>query len=111
MPRERETHMSGNDVTSTRVAILTGGWSDEREIAISSARACETALSAAGFSRVDVLDVADPSFLSALTSGSYDVAFVAMRSSLRRVRAPYAKRARLQRKRALQKTCCSRTRS
>ena len=70
--------MSGNDVTSTRVAILTGGWSDEREIAISSARACETALAAAGFSRVDVLDVADPSFLSALTSGSYDVAFVAM---------------------------------
>ena len=61
-----------------KVALLTGGWSDEREIALASARGCLSALQAAGFSHVDMMDVAEPGFVSRLEQGGYDVAFIAM---------------------------------
>lgn len=70
--------MSMDDVTSKRVALLTGGWSDEREVALKSAHACEGALREAGFEHVDLIDVADEGLLSRLSAGAYDVAFIAM---------------------------------
>lgn len=70
--------MAGVDTENCRVALLTGGWSDEREIALDSARACERALREAGFATVDLVDVAKKGTLSRLESGRYDVAFIAM---------------------------------
>ena len=67
-----------NDVTGLKVVVLAGGWSDEREISLDSGRACAKALGEAGFSCVELLDVAAPDFISRLVAGDYDVAFVAM---------------------------------
>ncbi|WP_455139100.1 D-alanine--D-alanine ligase family protein [Thermophilibacter sp.] len=63
---------------STHVAVIGGGWSDEREISLSSATECLAALREAGFERADLLDLADEDFLARLTGGGYDVAFVAL---------------------------------
>lgn len=70
--------MATQRITDKKVVILTGGWSDEREIAFDSARACEKALGQAGFNKVNLIDVASPDFLTRLIEGSYDVAFIAM---------------------------------
>ena len=70
--------MGKTDVLSSKVAVLAGGWSDEREISMDSGRACQKALLEAGFAQVDLIDVADADFISRLTSGGYDVAYVAM---------------------------------
>lgn len=70
--------MSCTDVTSARVALLWGGWADEREISHDSAVACGNALRNAGFTTVDLMDVAQPDFVTTLQNGGYDVAFVAM---------------------------------
>ncbi len=70
--------MKVQDVTTCNVALLTGGWSDEREISRASGEACAKALHEAGFSVVDVLDVAEEGFVQRLACGKYDVAFVAM---------------------------------
>lgn len=67
-----------DDVTAKRVALLCGGWSDEREISLASAHECAEALRQAGFSDVDMLDVADPAFVHTIADGEYDVAFVAL---------------------------------
>lgn len=69
--------MTTKDVREARVAVVWGGWSDEREISHSSAVCCRDALKEAGFDEVEMLDVADPTFPVKLTEG-YDVAFVAM---------------------------------
>lgn len=63
---------------STHVAVIGGGWSDEREISLSSATECLAALREAGFERAELLDLADEDFLARLTGGGYDVAFVAL---------------------------------
>ena len=70
--------MDKTDVTQCKVAVLAGGWSDEREISMDSGRACAKALCEAGFEGVELLDVAADDFLQRLTSGGFDVAFVAM---------------------------------
>lgn len=70
--------MSVSDVTASRVALLWGGWADERDISHDSAVACERALRDAGFTDVHLLDVADPGFVATLAQGRFDVAFVAM---------------------------------
>lgn len=70
--------MAKKDVLASKVAVLAGGWSDEREISMDSGRACRKALQQAGFAQVDLLDVADADFIATLASGGYDVAFVAM---------------------------------
>ena len=70
--------MDKTDVTQCKVAVLAGGWSDEREISLDSGRACAKALGQAGFEGVELLDVAADDFLQRLTSGGFDVAFVAM---------------------------------
>lgn len=70
--------MSSTDVTKNHVALLWGGWADERDVSHSSAEAVAKALAEAGFEHVDMLDVADPQFVVALSGSHYDVAFVAM---------------------------------
>lgn len=70
--------MEANDITKNKVAVLAGGWSDEREISLSSGNACKKALLEAGFSQVDLLDIAAPDFVKTLVKGNYDVAFIAM---------------------------------
>lgn len=63
---------------SKRVAVICGGWSDEREISLQSASEVRRALLAAGFKVADLLDLAARDFVARLVSGSYDVAFVAL---------------------------------
>lgn len=70
--------MPNQDVTASRVAVLAGGWSDEREISLMSGGEVAEALREAGFSVVDLLDPASDGFAQRLVVGSYDVAFVAM---------------------------------
>lgn len=70
--------MTSTDVTRNKVAVLAGGWSDESKISLESGEAVREALTEAGFSEVDLFDVADPNFISKFTHGGYDVAFVAM---------------------------------
>ena len=70
--------MESDNILMKKIAVLAGGWSDEREISLSSGHACEKALKAAGFVSVDLLDVADADFVTRLTQGDYDLAFVAM---------------------------------
>ena len=60
------------------VAVIGGGWSDEREISLASAGECRRALEEAGFAHVDQLDLADEDFVRQLAEGGYDVAFVAL---------------------------------
>lgn len=66
------------DVTACKVAVLAGGWSDEREISLMSAREVKGALAEAGFAQVDLLDIAEDGFVDVITHGGYDVAFVAL---------------------------------
>ena len=55
--------MEKTELTQYRVAVLSGGWSDEREISMSSGRACQQALREAGFITVELLDIADVHFV------------------------------------------------
>lgn len=66
------------DVTNCKVAVLCGGWSDERDVSLLSGRECTTALKQAGFAKVDMLDIADEQFVSTISQGDYDVAFLAL---------------------------------
>lgn len=70
--------MKADDVLTCRVAVLAGGWSDEREISMRSGTACANALREAGFETVDLYDVAEDDFVTTLIKGNYDVAFIAM---------------------------------
>ena len=70
--------MEKSDILQLKVAVLAGGWSDEREISIQSGTACMNALKKAGFTKVDFFDIAEPGFVTTLSTGGYDVAFVAM---------------------------------
>ena len=70
--------MDREELLSKSVAVLGGGWSDEREISLSSARECEAALKEAGFARVDLIDLAARDFVVRLISGGYDVVFPAL---------------------------------
>ena len=70
--------MDREQLTSQRVVVIGGGWSDEREISLESATEVRSALLEAGFSTVDLLDLASRDFVGRLVAGSYDVAFVAL---------------------------------
>ena len=70
--------MDRSELFGLKVVVLAGGWSDEREISMSSGMACREALQTAGFRSVDLLDVASEGFVEKLAAGGYDVAFVAM---------------------------------
>ena len=70
--------MDREQLLRMRVAVIGGGWSDEREISLSSATECQRALTEAGFVTVDLLDLAARDFVSRIMGGGYDVAFVAL---------------------------------
>lgn len=70
--------MDREQLTSRRVVVIGGGWSDEREISLESATEVKGALLEAGFTSVDLLDLAQKDFVGALVVGNYDVAFVAL---------------------------------
>ena len=70
--------MESDSILMLKIAVLAGGWSDEREISLSSGHACEKALKVAGFASVELLDVADADFVTRLMQGAYDLAFIAM---------------------------------
>lgn len=62
----------------TRVAVLAGGISDEREVSLMSGKNVLEALRRAGYGAVDLVDPAAEDFLSRLADDSYDAAFVAL---------------------------------
>lgn len=70
--------MDREQLLKKRVAVIGGGWSDEREISLNSATQCQAALREAGFESVDLLDLAARDFVTRLINGGYDVAFVAL---------------------------------
>ena len=70
--------MSITDITSKRVCVLAGGWSDERDVSILSGTEVAKALEEAGFATVDLIVIDDMSFVNEITEGHYDAAFVAM---------------------------------
>lgn len=70
--------MNREELKSLRVAVIAGGWSEERDISLESAAQCVNALCEAGFTQVEQLDLAAPDFLEKIVNGDYDVAFIAM---------------------------------
>jgi D-alanine-D-alanine ligase len=68
--------MELRDPETTRVAVLMGGWSHEREVSLSSGRACAKALDDAGF-QVTMIDV-QPNVIEQLAEARPDVAFNAL---------------------------------
>lgn len=69
------------DPAKTRVALLAGGNSDEREISLASGEGAGKALREAGFA-VDQIDPAHPDDLKTLIDGAYDVAFLCLHGKL-----------------------------
>jgi D-alanine-D-alanine ligase len=65
------------DPAHTRVALLAGGTSEEREISIASGKGAQEALEQAGFT-VTVLDPAEKTDLKKLIDGLFDVAFLCL---------------------------------
>ncbi len=70
--------MNTEELKSMRVVVLCGGWSDERDVSITSGTECRRALLESGFKKVDLLDIAEDSFAEKLAGGNYDVAFPAL---------------------------------
>lgn len=70
--------MQKTDVTHYSIAVLAGGWSDERDISMLSGEQCTHALKEAGFQHVELFDVCDLNFISRLIAHEFDIAFVAM---------------------------------
>lgn len=73
--------MVRDELKKLSVVVIGGGWSDEREISLQSATECRHALEEAGFDHVDLLDLASEDFVSRISQGGYDVAFVALHGS------------------------------
>lgn len=70
--------MNTEELKSLRVVVLCGGWSDERDVSITSGAECRRALLESGFKKVDLLDIAEDRFAEKLAGGNYDVAFPAL---------------------------------
>lgn len=70
--------MNREELKSLHVAVVAGGWSDERDISLQSGLQCRDALLEAGFANVDLLDLAQDDFALSLARGGYDVAFLAL---------------------------------
>lgn len=70
--------MDREQLKALRVAVIGGGWSDERDISMESATQCRDALLEAGFAHVELIDLAAPDAVLTLVRGGFDVAFVAM---------------------------------
>ena len=61
--------MNTEELKSLKVVVLCGGWSDEREVSITSGTECKKALEGYGFQKVDLLDIAEPAFAEKLARG------------------------------------------
>ena len=70
--------MDAEQLKNLRVAVLAGGWSDERDISMQSGTQCRQALLDAGFAQVDLYDIAEKDFPQRFVAGGYDVAFPAL---------------------------------
>lgn len=70
--------MDSEQLKTLKVAVLAGGWSDERDISMQSGTQCRQALLDAGFLQVDLYDIAEKDFTQKLVVGQYDVAFPAL---------------------------------
>ena len=70
--------MDAEQLKTLRVAVLAGGWSDERNISMQSGTQCRQALLDAGFAQVDLYDIAEKDFPQRFVAGGYDVAFPAL---------------------------------
>lgn len=70
--------MDAEQLKTLRVAVLAGGWSDERDISMQSGTQCRQALLDAGFAQVDLYDIAEKDFPQRFVAGGYDVAFPAL---------------------------------
>lgn len=70
--------MNTEELKSLRVVVLCGGWSEERDVSITSGTECRRALLESGFKKVDLLDIAEDRFAEKLAGGNYDVAFPAL---------------------------------
>lgn len=70
--------MDAEQLKTLRVAVLAGGWSDERDISMQSGTQCRQALLDAGFAQVDLYDIAEKDFPQKFVAGGYDVAFPAL---------------------------------
>ena len=70
--------MSGKSPKNTRVVVLAGGHSAEKDVSLSSGKNVASACAEAGYAAVDLLDPAADGFIQNLQEGNYDVAFVAM---------------------------------
>ena len=70
--------MNREELVALKVVVLAGGWSDEREVSLKSGAACRQALLDAGFTKVDLLDIAEEGFVEKISRGGYDVAFPAL---------------------------------
>lgn len=70
--------MSDKTRQDMKIAVLAGGISDEREISLASGAHVVQGLEEAGYGAVELVDPADPSFLNTMSTGSFDVAFIAL---------------------------------
>ena len=70
--------MDAEQLKTLRVAVLAGGWSDERDISMQSGTQCRQALLDAGFAQVDLYDIAEKDFPQRFVVDGYDVAFPAL---------------------------------
>lgn len=70
--------MDKDKLSTLKVVVIGGGWSEEREISLASAAECQQALLTWGFTQVDKVDLADPELVAKLIAGAYDVAFLAL---------------------------------
>lgn len=77
-PARLRSSMNTEELKSLRVVVLCGGWSDERDVSITSGTECRRALLESGFKKVDLLDIAEDRFAEKLAGGNYDVAFPAL---------------------------------
>lgn len=70
--------MAGNSRQDMKIAVLAGGISDEREISLASGGNVARALEEAGYGTVELVDPADAQFIERMSTGGYDVAFIAL---------------------------------
>lgn len=69
--------MRSGSPDSRRVAVLMGGRSAEREVSLHTGEQVASALTSRGHS-VEMIDTAAPSFIAALQTGAFDVAFICL---------------------------------
>ena len=70
--------MDNCEIMTKKVAVIAGGWSEERDRTMQSGRGCVQARCQARFARVDLYDVAESSFVEKLIHGGFEVAFITM---------------------------------